>query len=279
MRILFALILIVGLGLAGGAVYMTMQRFQQYEVALAAAKRNTVPNIDTVMVAVANQPLKFGQNLRDTDVKLIEWPASSVPVGAFQEIEPLIGNDPDSPRAVLRVIEQDEPILRKKVTEFGQDAGIRSRLDEGKRAFTIVVDVTTGVSGFLQPNDFVDVYWTGSLGEGTITRLIMEGVRIIAIDQNVDEDANMPRVARTVTVEVSPRIVAQLTQAQQTGRLTLSLRGAEDTTTAGQFTVNTDEAIGREIKEVQRREVCTVTTRRGAETVVTEIPCTDVQVE
>ncbi|HSF92552.1 MAG TPA: Flp pilus assembly protein CpaB [Paracoccaceae bacterium] len=273
MRIVFAFILLIGLGLAGGAVYLTMQRFQEYEVALNNAKRSATPNIETVKVAVAAKPLKFGQNLGKGDVKLIDWPKAAVPAGTFNDINALVGEDPENPRAVLRVMFEDEPILRAKVTNFGEDAGIRSRLDTGMRAFTIRVDVSTGVSGFLQPGDNVDIYWTGSVGEGTITRLILENVRIIAIDQMVDEDANRPRVARTITIEVSPRIVAQLTQAQQTGRLTLSLRGAEDVGTEGAFTVNTNDAIGREINQVEVRKVCTVTTRRGAETVVDEVPC------
>jgi pilus assembly protein CpaB len=66
------------------------------------------------------------------------------------------------PRAVLRSLEINEPILLKKVTEPGVDAGITANLTPGMRALAINVDVSTGVSGFLRPNDRVDVYWSGN---------------------------------------------------------------------------------------------------------------------
>jgi len=63
------------------------------------------------------------------------------------------------------------------VTEPGDIAGITSLLSPGMRAFTINVDVQSGVSGFLRPGDRVDIYWSGSLrtagGDNqNITRLI-----------------------------------------------------------------------------------------------------------
>ena len=60
-------------------------------------------------------------------------------------------------------MEINEPILKIKVTEPGQDAGVSSRLERGMRAFAISVNVTSGVSGLLRPGDRVDVYWTGSV--------------------------------------------------------------------------------------------------------------------
>ena len=60
------------------------------------------------------------------------------------------------------------------------------------RAFTIRVDATSGVSGFLRPSDRVDVYWSGRSEIGEVTQLIEAGVRIIAIDQSADEDRVAP---------------------------------------------------------------------------------------
>jgi pilus assembly protein CpaB len=82
------------------------------------------------------------------------------------------------------------------------------------------------------------------------------------VDQGADQDSNRPTIARTVTVEASPRNVAALTQAQAqaTGRLSLSLLGAQDDV----FRV-----------EVVKEKVCTIRTRRGGEIVETPIPCTN----
>ena len=124
-------------------------------------------------------------------------------------------------------------MLAVKVTGPGEEAGLTSQLERGMRAFAIKVDVSSGVSGFLRPGDRVDVYWTGNLGNGNITQLIHANVRLIAINQSADEDNNNPTVARTVTVEVNPTEVAKLAQAQATGRLSLSLVGAEDEAAIG----------------------------------------------
>ena len=273
MRIVFAFVLLIGVGLAGAAAYLAQQTFSELENDLAQARRNNVPSIELVGVAVATRELVFGKFLKPSDVKMIGWPKDNVPAGAFTDMERLLGGEGAEPRAILITIVKDEPILPHKVTAFGQDAGVRSRLAPGMRAFTININISTGVSGFLQPNDRVDVYWTGDDGGTTITRLILEGVRLIAVDQEENSDISRTIIARTVTVEVSPQTVAELTQAQQTGRLTLSLRGAEDDVVSGTFQVDQTDIIGNEIIAVEAKPICTLRTRKGAEVVVVEVPC------
>ena len=273
MRIVFAFVLLIGIGLAGAAAYLAQQTFGELEADLAQARRNNVPSIELVGVAVATNELVFGRFLKPGDVKLIAWPKNNVPAGAFTDLEKLLGGEGAEPRAILITMVKDEPVLPHKVTAFGQDAGVRSRLAPGMRAFTININISTGVSGFLQPNDRVDVYWTGSDGGSTITRLILEGVRLIAVDQVENSDISRTIIARTVTVEVSPQTVAELTQAQQTGRLTLSLRGAEDDIETGVFQVDQTDIIGNEIIAVEAKPICTLRTRKGAEVVVVEVPC------
>lgn len=273
MRIVFALVLLVGIGLAGAAAYLAQQTFTELETELAQARRNNVPSIELVGVAVATRELVFGKYLEPGDVKLIDWPKDNVPAGAYTNLESILGGEGAEPRAVLITTVKDEPVLPHKVTAFGMDAGVRSRLAPGMRAFTININISTGVSGFLQPNDRVDIYWTGNDGSTTITRLILEGVRLIAVDQVENSDVTRTIMARTVTVEVSPQTVAELTQAQQTGRLTLSLRGAEDDALTGVFDVDQTDIIGNEIIAVEVKPVCTLRTRKGAEVVVEEVPC------
>lgn len=273
MRIVFAFVLLIGIGLAGAAAYLAQQTFTELETELAQARRDNAPSIELVGVAVATRELVFGKFLTAGDVKLIGWPKNNVPAGAYTDLEKLLGGEGAEPRAVLITMVRDEPVLPHKVTDFGMDAGVRSRLAPGMRAFTININISTGVSGFLQPNDRVDVYWTGDGGGGTVTRLILEGVRLIAVDQVENSDVSRTIIARTVTVEVSPQTVAELTQAQQTGRLTLSLRGAEDEAVSGVFEVDQNDIIGNEVIAVEAKPVCTLRTRKGAEVIVTEVPC------
>jgi pilus assembly protein CpaB len=274
MRIIFFVVLIAGVGLAAFAVSVAMDRFDQYQTALAQQRNAIVP---TTEVYVVTRQVRYGDQIRQADVKAIRWPADHVPFGAFTSLEELFPPGAEEPRIALRVMEADEPILISKVTAPGEDAGVASRLAIGQRALALQVDVTSGVSGFLRPGDRVDVYWTGTGRQGeAVTRLIRSNVQIIAIDQMTDEDRNNPIVARTITVTAEPTDIAALTQAQASGRLTLALVGVGDETISEDVEVSTRDLIGaEEMVQAAAPEVCTVRARRGGEVVVTQVPCTN----
>ncbi len=285
MRAVFGLVLIVGVALAGGAVMMAKNYISAYQMELAkerAAREAIVPTVD---VYVAERGLRYGETLNREDVRLVKWPETAIPEGAFVTEDGLFPPDQPDMRVVLRAMEKDEAILAVKVTEPGEDAGITSRLERGMRAFAIRVDVASGVSGFLRPGDRVDVYWTGSQrgavegARGEITRLIEAGIPLIAIDQSAGGDLEGTMIARTVTVSATPQQVAALAQAQTTGRLSLALVGADDDTIANAIEVDQRALLGLGAQEVvaapEEERVCTIRTRRGAEVVAIPIPCTN----
>lgn len=283
MRLIFGLVLIVGVGLASFAVYMAKDYIGAYQAELArerAAREQMVPTVDVV---VTNRALYYGEEIKAEDVRTVRWPEDAIPEGTFAALEAVFPFGEEKFRRAVRAMEKDEALMAIKVTEPGQDAGVSSRLSKGMRAFAIRVDVATGVSGFLRPGDRVDVYWSGTIqaadrGDQEVTQLIESGVRLIAIDQTADGDRSSPTIARTVTVEASPLQVAALAQAQNTGRLSLSLLGAEDEGISEDVVINQNVLLGIEAAQVaiiQKEEVCTVRTRRGAETIETPIPCTN----
>lgn len=285
MRMVFGLVLLVGIALAGGAVYLAKDRIAQYQIANARAQEALAQVVPTVSVYVAEKPLKYGQKLTPEDVREVSWPENAIPEGAFTDRTELFPENTDESRVVLRAMEKDEAILALKVTAPGEDTGLTSRLERGKRAFTIKVDVSSGVSGFLRPGDRVDVYWTYRVNvnrdapSSEVTKLIEAGVQLIAVDQTAGGDLGEATIARTVTVAVSPQQVAALAQAQSTGNLSLSLVGAEDDTIASAIEVDQRSLLGiaaEEVKaEVAKEKVCTIRTRRGAEVVELPIPCTN----
>ncbi len=284
MRVVFGLVLLLGLGLAGFAVYMAQDYINAHEAALAKEREARKEIVPTTEVIVSTRAIRYGDRLQQNYVRTVRWPTNAVPSGAFTSMEQLFPEGGEELRTVLRAMEKDEAILAVKVTNPGEDAGVSSKLAPGMRAFALRVDVASGVSGFLRPGDRVDVWWTGrgvgdAAGRSDITRLIEAGVKLIAVDQSVDEDRNNPIVARTVTVEATPKQVASLAQAQATGRLQLSLVGAQDDDiAAGSIQVDQTDVLGIEERVVTakpKERVCTVRTRRGAEVVEIPIPCTN----
>lgn len=285
MRSVFALVLLAGLALAGGAVYMAKNYIQAYQTALAIERQAAASIVPTVDVLVADRSLKYGETLDKTAVRIVKWPENAIPEGTFATMETLFPKGDDILRVVIRAMEKDEAVMAVKVTEPGEDAGLTSRLERGMRAYAIRVDVTSGVSGFLRPGDRVDVYWTGRVGgnldsnRGDITKLIETRVQLIAVDQTANSGLDEATIARTVTVAVTPNQVAALAQAQTTGVLSLSLVGADDDTIAEAIEVDQRMLLGieREAAAIQAEveKVCTIRTRRGAEVVVLPIPCTN----
>ncbi|MEM6757941.1 MAG: Flp pilus assembly protein CpaB [Pseudomonadota bacterium] len=283
MRAVFGLVLVAGVAMAGGAVYMAKNYIGQYQTALAKERAQREKIVPTIPVYVADRQLAYGEAVTVEDVRKVDWPENAIPEGAFTADNPLFAEGQTEPRLVLRVIEKDEALLAVKVTEPGEDAGLTSRLGEGMSAFTIKVDVASGVSGFLRPGDRVDVYWTGRIEQGNtrkeMTRLIEASVKLIAIDQSTSSDQDAAIIAQTVTVAATSGQVANFIHAQQTGRLTLALVVNDNSELAGQIQVDQKSLLGlreeEQVAEVVEKEVCTIRTRRGADVVETPIPCTN----
>lgn len=279
MRMVFGLVLVFGLGLAGFAVYMAQGFISKTQAELEAERQARQKMVPTVEVYVVNRALKYGEQLTMEDVQKIDWPENALPETVFKTEEELFPAGATEPRTVVRAMEKFEPLLAVKVTEPGEDAGITSRLTKGMRAFAIKVDVTSGVSGFLRPGDTVDVYWSGQVDGNDLTKLIETGVKLIAIDQSADQDQSNPTtIAQTVTVEASPKQVASLAQAQTSGKLSLSLVGAEDQTISEAVQVDQNTLLGIEeqtIVQAEQQKICTVRQRNAGAVVEIPIPCTN----
>jgi len=115
------------------------------------------------------------------------------------------------------------------------------------------------VSGLIWPGDRVDVILTREVDPSVATtadkitsEILLTGVRIIAVDQSFVQGATadgqqQPRVARTVTLEVSPDQAGLLAVAQRQGSLSLAIRPmqGEEAEQAPASTASAGE-VGRE---------------------------------
>lgn len=278
MRAIFGLVLVVGLALAGAAVYMAKGYINRTETALQQELRIKAKTGGLVEVFVVNKPKAYGEPLTKDDVQKIYWPKNALPDGIFIEDAKLFPEGVTETRYMTRDIEKFEPVLAVKVTEPGVPPGLTGELAKGMRAFAIRVDA----ADFLQPGDHVDIYWTGSMGgnEGDMTRLIENGMKIIAVDRKARKSSTEGEItSRTMTVAATPEQVARLAQAQATGQLAMSLVGIGDTAETGLIEVDSRKLLGvaevAPAPAVVEDKVCTIKTRKGAEVIETPIPCTN----
>ena len=163
------------------------------------------------------------------------WPTAGVTEGFItRDSEPAALEEMKG--AIARVaMYSGEPVRRSKLIGEGQSF-MSSILPAGKRAVATQIAADTSAGGFILPNDYVDVIMTrrgGDGGSGYVTETILKNIRVLAIDQAIqeDEEGRRVRVGDTATLELTPQQAEIITVAQQMAdRLALSLRAVVDTT-------------------------------------------------
>lgn len=180
----------------------------------------------TTKVAVAAVPLAYGTDITPDKIKFVDYPKASIPPGAFMSEAQLLPEG--KKRFALMTIGINEPVLASKISGEGQGASIAALLPEGMRAATVRINDVSGVAGFIQPNDSVDVLITrtisGAAQTTQLTDVLLQNVRVIAIDQEAKNSDGTPKLARTATFEVAPIDAQKLALAQEAGNLSLVLR-------------------------------------------------------
>jgi pilus assembly protein CpaB len=180
----------------------------------------------TTKVAVAAAPLAYGSDITPDKIRFVDYPNTSIPAGAFTDAAKLIPQG--KKRVALMPIAVNEPILGSKISGEGQGASIAALLPEGMRAASVRINDVSGVAGFVQPNDSVDVLVTrqvpGSTNNQQVSDVLLQNIRVIAIDQQAKNADGTPKVAQTATLEVNALDAQKLALAQQVGELSLVLR-------------------------------------------------------
>ena len=210
------------------------------------------PRVEFKTIVVAKEPLRFGMELSNEQLTEIPWPNDALPEGSFSKVDEVLAN---GSRVILSPVELNEPVLIAKLSGPGGRATLSNLLSPGMRAVTIRVDEIAGVGGFVTPGDHVDVTLTrdagqvdevtnvaqGASGSTITTETVLENVKVLTVDQGADTRDAGPRVASSVTVEVTTDGANKIALARSIGTLSLSLRSATDTTSAagGLTTVST----------------------------------------
>lgn len=224
MRLFALIVLVAGLLLSGGAVWYMYGQFKDAEARLRDVQPEVI-KIPTVSVAVARKRLTYGQTIDEDSVRMIEWPEDSVPEGAFTELSQIVEAGRDL-RYVLRRMEKHEPILPQKISGFGERATVAALLEPGMLAYTLSVSLSNSVGGFILPGTRIDIILTvNARNEGLKTYFLLQNVEVIAVDQDTDADRISARVARSLTLSVTPEELKALTLASNLGKITVALRG------------------------------------------------------
>ncbi len=233
-----ARLLILGVAVltAAGAGYMAMHLAAPPPAPVVVAAP-AAPQMKLEDVLVATEDLPVGAELT-SQMRWQAWPADAVTEGYITRAA-----EPDAIAklngATVRLqLFPGEPIRKAKLIGPGQSF-MSSILPPGMRAIATQINAESSAGGFILPNDFVDVIMTRRKPDAGATNTVapfttetvLQNVRVLAIDQTIQEDekGHKVMVGQTATLELSPEQAEIITAAQQMAdRLTLALRSTHD---------------------------------------------------
>lgn len=192
----------------------------------------------TSTVVVARAPMEFGTEITPEMLREISWASNEKPDGSFTTVAEVLNGER---RVALRSIAPGELILKDRISGFGGRATLSQIIEDGMRAVTIRVNDVSGAGGFILPGDRVDVLFTSQPGKeriDSVTNILLEDVRVLAIDQIADESQEGAIVAKAATVEVDPEDAQRIALASTIGSLSLTLRNL----TAADLAAEEDDA-------------------------------------
>jgi pilus assembly protein CpaB len=236
--------------------------------ALLAGRSGTPPEItaeapkfNTVDILVAKSDIPRGQALSPADASWEAWPATTASGNFIRKIDRPKALEDLAGMIVRAPFVAGEPIREAKLVDAKGSGFMAAILPSGMRAISTQISPETGAGGFILPNDRVDVILSprGNRENGGASETILRNVRVLAIDQTVEEkNGQKVVVGKTATLELAPAQAETLTLSQQVGVLSLALRSIADTSNDSKA----DETDSRRNINVVRFGVSTTITPR-----------------
>lgn len=223
---LFSISLVMGIGAVAG----TRAYIASHAATAPPTTRVVAERPDVRQIVVAKQDIPFGAPITLSVISLGDWVGGTVPDGAFDAPASFDGPEPRYARVNITA---GEPILPDKITLPGIKPTLSAAVSDNMRAVTIRVNDVLGVAGLVSPGDLVDVLVTvasnGRDRAETAVETLLQGVKVLALDQDAAGTPGGRGDVRTVTLEVHPETVSQVALAANVGTLSLALRGRGDT--------------------------------------------------
>ncbi|MCF8532744.1 MAG: Flp pilus assembly protein CpaB [Reyranella sp.] len=230
-RVVFLLLAVIVAGATAFLARAWLQAERAAIVAQAGGQRQVALPKHSTQVLVARTAIRTGQLIRPEDLRWQPWPQGTLPpsyiIEGRRQISDFVG-------AVARnSLHVGKPIVETEIVMPGSRGFLAAVLRPGMRAVSVPATATSAVSGFVYAGDRVDVLLTHVLnsqsGANNATETILRNARVIAMDQKVDfTPGDKPDVAKTATLELTPKQTEIVTLAVKMGELSLVLRSLQD---------------------------------------------------
>lgn len=218
---------------------------------------------EVVEVAVAKVDLKWGTVLTKEMIEKGKYPKRFLPLGYSADPVSLPG------RVLVTPVAANFPICEQNLAPITlKTGGVSAVITSEKRAIAVKVDKVIGVSGFIHPNNRVDVLVTLKRIEGfhynPITKTILENILVLAVGPDIEEKKGKEEKATPVdviTLEVTPDEAEKLALAAQEGKISLALRkhgDANEVLTTGQTAIGLINSYAKSKTEAVTKPVSNI---------------------
>ncbi len=188
---------------------------------------NNQKEIEKTGILVAAQNIPADTPITQAMITLSKIPNEAVLEDAVSDVSLVLG------RVTKSEMIEGEQILRSKlITAGAADSETLSYiLKPGMRAITIAVDGVSGVGYMIEPGNRIDIIAQYTQQEIPFTKLVVQNVAVLAVDSNLSNKENIVEkdtVYSTITLQVTPEQVMDLSFYEYTGHLCAVLRSPLD---------------------------------------------------
>lgn len=203
----------------------------------AREKAETTVAVTGPRVLVAAKDVALGVALQPGDLEWRLWTATALSPNFVEETEDPKAVENYTGAVARQALLAGEPIIEGRVVKPGQQGFMAAIVNAGYRAVSVPISEESAASGFILPNDRVDVILTRKVtltdvgGGGTEevrSGVVLQDVRVLAIDKTFKADPAAaepePIEGSVALLELTPRDSELLAQADEMGDISLALR-------------------------------------------------------
>lgn len=218
------------------------------------------PNeIEMASIIVPKEIINANTEITREMLGSVNIPVDAVHINAALSFDDVVG------KASNGLMVQDEQIITSKLIEPGESQeSLAYAVEDGQRAFTLAVDKVSGIAGFLQPGNYVDILLTLTIDlpddeennneenseyqqdiRKTFSIELISNLKLLAVGRNLNERdiSSDEGIYDTITLSVTPEQAVKLNLAANSGKVRLTLRSPLDDKTTDTDMMEIEELL------------------------------------
>lgn len=202
-------------------IYFTLTRLTAEKPKPAPQQQTTTKQVQVKDVTIVTAKTSIPERTLITEemLSLKTMPSDKAPNASFMRTTDLVG------RPTKVAIAPGEVITVQKVFASILDMGLSGRIPPECRAITVGITDVTGVAGFAQPGDYVDVMLVSSQVENNkvVSEMILQNVLLLALNKQVETQDGVPAQTNAKDKGQNQKVAAQPKVTNNPALATLAL--------------------------------------------------------